>query len=73
MNSTSTTVPCQRCLVHLLTTPPDAFTQSLLTRQATRADALNVRMEIVDLAGAERPDYDRVLDQIFAADSVSTW
>lgn len=73
MNTLSTAIPRQRYLLHLLTTPPDAFTQSLLARQATCAEASNVRVEIVDLVGAESPDYDRVLDQIFAADSVSIW
>ncbi len=73
MNTTSSSVHRQRCLLHLLTMPPDVFTQSLFEQQATRAEALNVRLEIVDLAGMESPDYDRVLDQIFTADSVSTW
>ena len=71
MNATSTSSP--RSVLHLLTAPPDAFTRGLLERQSRLAKVQNLKVEIVDLDRAAGPDYHRVLEQIFMADSVSTW
>lgn len=55
--------------LHVLTAPPDEFTRALL-------DALqkspSVELTVADLSG-DTPDYARLVEQIFAADSIATW
>jgi hypothetical protein len=55
--------------LHVLTAPPDEFTRTLL-------DALkrspSVELTVADLTGAT-PDYDRLVEQIFASDSIASW
>ena len=59
-----------RTLLHILTTPPDELVQRLLEHQQQQP---NLRVEIVDLTAPGEPDYEGMLDRIFAADSVATW
>lgn len=61
-----------RTVLHLLTTPPDALTRTVLDLQQAAA-ATDRQIEILDLSGPTPPDYDAVLERIFLADSVSTW
>lgn len=62
-----------RTVLHLLTTPPDALTRTVLDLQQAAAAATDRQIEILDLSGPTPPDYDVVLERIFLADSVSTW
>lgn len=61
-----------RTVLHLLTTPPDALTRTVLDLQQA-AVAADRQIEILDLSGPNPPDYAAVLERIFLADSVSTW
>lgn len=55
--------------LHLLTAPPDPWLQTLLDSLRTRPD---LAVEVVDLTVGE-PDYARLVDAVFAADSIATW
>ncbi len=56
-------------VLHVLTRPLDALPQELIARQQHDPE---LRVEIADLTTAA-PDYDGLLQQIFAADSVQVW
>ena len=55
-----------RTILHLLTRPEDEQTRELITRQRALPETT---VAIADLNGAA-PDYDGVVEKIFAADSV---
>jgi hypothetical protein len=56
-------------ILHILTQPPDDLVISLLAAQTRQAD---VQVETVDLTQPD-PDYDALVEKIFAADSVEVW
>lgn len=56
-------------VLHMLTRPQDPLPQDVIARQQRDP---NLRIDVADLTLPE-PDYDRLLDQIFAADSVQVW
>ncbi|MBN8247180.1 MAG: hypothetical protein J0L84_07020 [Verrucomicrobia bacterium] len=55
--------------LHLLTAPPDPWLQALLESLRMRPD---LAVDVVDLSAGE-PDYARLVDAVFAADSIATW
>lgn len=55
--------------LHVLTTPPDEFTRTLLAALETSA---SVEITVADLT-VENPDYTRLVHQIFESDSIATW
>ncbi len=56
-------------VLHILTRPNDALAREIIARQReSRRDGI----EVVDLT-KPGPDYNELLDQIFAADSVESW
>ncbi|MFO1459203.1 MAG: hypothetical protein U1G08_07310 [Verrucomicrobiota bacterium] len=55
--------------LHVLTVPPDEFTQTLL--EALKKSP-TVELTVADLTGAN-PDYARLVEQIFASDSIASW
>jgi len=55
--------------LHVLVRPPDLLVQELLAATPLQP---GVRVEVIDLNGVD-PDYGRLVEQIFAADSVVTW
>jgi len=55
--------------LHLLTSPPDAWVRELLESLQHHPE---LTVEIVDLTSGE-PDYVRLVDAVFAADSIATW
>ena len=58
-----------RVVLHILTQPDDALAREIISRQREqRGQEVNV----VDLTAAV-PDYARLLQEIFAADSVAVW
>lgn len=61
-----------RNVLHLLTEPPDALTQSLIECQRSLAATRDLEIHVADLSAPDA-DYDRILDRIFAAESVSVW
>lgn len=56
-------------LLHILTQPADALANEIIAKQ--KANPEN-KIEIVDLTQAEA-DYKKLLEKIFAADSVQVW
>jgi len=62
-----------RTVLHLLTAPPDEFTDRLLQLQKSLGSSGDYEVQVVDLSQEAAPDYDAVLDRIFSADSVSVW
>ena len=56
-------------LLHILTAPGDALADEIIAKQ--KANAKN-KIEVVDLTLAET-DYKKLLEKIFAADSVQVW
>lgn len=56
-------------LLHILTEPNDALAEKIIATQ--RANSEN-EIEVVDLTEAE-PDYKKLLEKIFAVDSVQVW
>ena len=55
--------------LHILTSPPDEYVQRLL--ESLRRDP-GLRVETADL-NVDAPDYDALVESIFAADSIATW
>lgn len=55
--------------LHILTQPADDLVRDLLAAQ--RADPVNT-VEVVDLTQSA-PDYEALVERVFAADSVATW
>jgi|HubBroStandDraft_1064217.scaffolds.fasta_scaffold279224_3 hypothetical protein len=58
-----------RRVLHILTKPDDALAGELMARQK---NAPGTKVEVVDLNLAQ-PDYNALLEKIFAADSVESW
>jgi hypothetical protein len=58
-----------RVVLHILTRPDDTLAQEAIARQRERQDQ---EVSVVDLVAAE-PDYAKLLQEIFAADSVAVW
>jgi hypothetical protein len=56
-------------LLHILTEPDDSLSLEIIAKQ--KANPEN-KIEIVDLTKPE-PDYKKLLEKIFAADSVQVW
>ena len=58
-----------RVALHILTQPDDTLAQEIIARQREQSDQ---EVNVVDLTAAE-PDYARLIQEIFAADSVAVW
>ncbi len=58
-----------RRVLHILTKPDDALAQTLVSLQENTAAH---QVEVVDLT-QPKPDYEALLEKIFAADSVESW
>lgn len=57
-----------RSILHILTKPEDELTRAVIDAQRALADT---SVEVVPLSADA--DYDRLLDQVFTADSVEVW
>ena len=55
-----------RTILHILTRTDDSLSRGLIEQQKMSAD---VNIEVVDLTNPE-PDYDHLVEKIFAADSI---
>jgi hypothetical protein len=58
-----------RSILHVLTRPEDELTRAVIAGQRTLPETT---VEIAELTGPA-PDYDALVDKIFAADSVEVW
>jgi hypothetical protein len=58
-----------RRVLHIVTRADDALAREVIARQREQPDA---QREVADLTQPE-PDYEALLDQLFAADSVAVW
>jgi hypothetical protein len=58
-----------RTILHILAQPEDELTRDLIARQRTLPET---KIETAELTGAA-PDYDALVEKIFAADSVAVW
>ena len=58
-----------RNLLHILTQPEDALANKLIAKQQAAAENT---IEVVDLTKPDA-DYKKLLEKIFAADSVQVW
>jgi hypothetical protein len=58
-----------RVVLHILTRPDATLAQEVIARQREQQDQ---EVSVVDLTAAE-PDYARLLQEIFTADSVAVW
>ena len=58
-----------RTILHILTRPEDDLNRELLAQQRTLPETT---VEVLDLTRTA-PDYERLLEAIFAADSVEVW
>jgi hypothetical protein len=58
-----------RVVLHILTQPDDTLAQEVISRQREQHGQ---DVKVVDLTAAE-PDYARLIQEIFAADSVAVW
>ena len=56
-------------ILHILTRPEDELTSAVIAGQRALPDTT---VEVADLTLAA-PDYDAVVEKIFAADSVQVW
>jgi hypothetical protein len=56
-------------ILHILTHPDDSLAKEIIARQKASQPA---SIEVVDLTNPN-PDYERLLELIFASDSVETW
>jgi hypothetical protein len=56
-------------LLHVLTRPSDDWVRSLMLSQESHAEQ---NVEVIDLT-LDTPDYARLVERVFAADSVATW
>jgi hypothetical protein len=57
-----------RRILCIVTSPEDPFTDRVVSAQQTQPDCL---VEVYKLVRS--PDYEKLLDAIFAADSVQVW
>ncbi len=58
-----------RVVLHIVTRANDALAAAIIATQQRRPEA---RVKVVDLTAPE-PDYAKLLEEIFAADSVVVW
>ncbi len=58
-----------RSILHILTRPEDELTSAVIAGQRALPDTA---AEVADLT-VSAPDYDAVVERIFAADSVQVW
>jgi hypothetical protein len=58
-----------RVALHILTKPDDTLARTVLDQLRERQDQV---INVIDLTVAE-PDYARLIQEIFAADSVAVW
>jgi len=58
-----------RIILHVRTQPDDTLADRVIATQRKQAD---VQVKVVDLTAPE-PDYGKLLEEIFAADSVAVW
>ena len=58
-----------RIVLHILTQPDETLAREVIARQREKSDQ---EVNVVDLWAAV-PDYARLLQEIFAADSVAVW
>jgi hypothetical protein len=58
-----------RHLLHIVTKPDDGFAEVMLKNEQALA---NTKVEVVDLT-KKNPDYDQLVEKIFAADSIQAW
>ena len=58
-----------RVILHILTKPNDPLPGGVIETQQKRPDA---QVIVVDLTAPE-PDYEKLLEEIFAADSIAVW
>ena len=58
-----------RAVLHIVTRANDALAAAIIATQQKRPEA---RVKVVDLTAPE-PDYAKLLEEIFAADSVAVW
>jgi len=56
-------------VLHIVTRANDALAAAAIATQQKRPEA---QVKVVDLT-AEEPDYAKLLEEIFAADSVAVW
>jgi hypothetical protein len=57
-----------RMILHILTRPEDELARRLIEEQRRMPEAV---VEVVDLT--EAPDYDALVDKIFASGSIQVW
>ena len=58
-----------RVVLHILTRPDDTLAREVIAGQRGQPGQ---EVNVVDLTAAE-PDYTRLLQEIFAADSIAVW
>jgi hypothetical protein len=58
-----------RTILHLLTQPEDELTRAVITGQRALPETV---VETIELTGST-PDYNAVVEKIFAAGSVEVW
>jgi hypothetical protein len=58
-----------RTILHILTRPDDALAREIIAQQQTGGEN---RLVVEDLTKLQ-PDYKRLLENIFAAESVQVW
>jgi hypothetical protein len=58
-----------RTILHILTHPDEELARELIERQRALPDT---EVEVAALTG-DAPDYDKVVVQIFSADSIEVW
>ncbi len=58
-----------RVILHILTKPGDSLAGQIIADQQKQSD---LRVNVVDLAAPE-PDYPKLLEEIFSADSIAVW
>ena len=56
-------------LLHILTEPGDALTAEIIAKQKAQPEN---KIDVVDLTQADA-DYKKLLEKIFAADSIQVW
>ena len=56
-------------LLHILTRPEDPLARESVCTHEAKPD---LEIEVVDLT-VPRPDYDRLVERVFAADAVVVW
>ena len=68
-NISASSTSSMAVLLHILTQPGDTLARQVIARQREQPEQ---QVVVFDLAVAE-PDYAKLLEQIFAADSVAVW